>query len=256
MNTIKKRSPDISRLTQESISSNPMEESARFDHIVNLGKRLVEELGLDQSVDTLGRWMAHYVAELIHSAETTKEEDKDEKRAQCANAILELWAHHSTMPRGHRPFQDFEAILRTLESLDPKNAESRYYCSVHNEAAKDQKNAESAAWLGIADGVDHTARLLIRFCLACAARDAADKSMEWVTLAEAASTTDVGYLTIIRVISQEVALTDEEAANDEDRKEIENRLKRLEEFAKLAQNLTDRLRAKLDFTDNDALSSE
>ncbi len=246
----------MSRLTQESIFSNPMEESARFDNILKLGKRFVEELCLDQSVDTLGRWMAHYVAELIHGAETAKEEDKDEKRSQCASAILELWDHHSTMPRGRRPFQDFEAILRALESLDPKNAESRYYWSVRNEAAKEQKNTESAAWLEIADGVDHTARLLIRFCLAGAARDAADKSMEWVTLAEAAGKTDVDYLPIIRVISNEVALTDEEVANDEDRKEIEARIERLENFANLAEKLSDRLRAKLDFADNDTLSSE
>jgi len=51
-------------------------------------------------------------------------------------------------------------------------------------------------------------------------------------------------------------LTDEAIANDEDRKEIENRLKRLREFANLAQILSDRLRAELDFSDNDALSSE
>ncbi|NTU49842.1 MAG: hypothetical protein HGA87_02945 [Desulfobulbaceae bacterium] len=232
-----------------------MEESARFDNILKLGKRLVEELGLDQSVDTLGRWMAHYIAELIHDAETAIEEDQDEKRSQCASAILDLWDHHSTMPRGRRPFQDFEAILRALESLDPKNAESRYYWPVRNEAAKEQMNAETAAWLGIADGVDHTARLLVRYCLACAAQDAADKSMAWVTLAEAAGTTDLGYLPIIRVISNEVALTDEEVANDKDRKELVNRLKRLEEFADLAQNLSDRLRAKLDITDNDTMSS-
>ncbi len=243
----------MSRLTQESIFSNPMEESARFDNIIKLGKRLVEELGLDQSVDTLGRWMTHYVAELIHGAETAKEEDKDEKRSQCASAILELWDHHSTMPRGRRPFQDFEAILRALESLDPKNAESRYYWSVRNEAAKEQKNAESTAWLGIADGVDHTARLLIRYCLACAARDVADKSKEWVALAQAASVTDDVYLSVIRLITHEVELNDEDVVTDENRNVIENRIKKLKEFENLAATLSDHLQAKLDITDNNSV---
>ena len=35
----------------------------RSDSVLALGKKLVDELGLDQSVDTLGRWMAHYIAE-------------------------------------------------------------------------------------------------------------------------------------------------------------------------------------------------
>jgi hypothetical protein len=34
-----------------------------------LGERIVEEFGLGDSADTLGRWMAHRVAELMDRAE-------------------------------------------------------------------------------------------------------------------------------------------------------------------------------------------
>ncbi len=244
------------RLTQESIFSNPMAESAQFDNVLSLGKLLVEELGLDKSVDTLGRWMAHYIAELIRSAESASEEDRYEKRSQCASAIIELWAHHTVMPKESRPFRDFEPILRALDSLDPDKVASRYYESIREKAAKDEKNTESAAWLETADGVDYTARLLIRFCLACAARDVVDKSKEWVVLAEAAGAADDGYRKIVRIVSHEAELTDDEATPDEDRKEIENRIKRLDSFSNLAKLLSGRLKAKLCVIDNESEGTE
>jgi hypothetical protein len=37
--------------------------------LISLGERIVAEFGLDQSTDTLGRWMAHRVAELMERAE-------------------------------------------------------------------------------------------------------------------------------------------------------------------------------------------
>ncbi|NTW15854.1 MAG: hypothetical protein HGA41_00095 [Syntrophaceae bacterium] len=233
-----------------------MEESVRFDNILKLGKRLVEELGLDQSVDTLGRWMAHYIAELIDNAETACEESRYEKSTLCANAILELWKYHSTMPKSSRPFQGFESIIRTLESFDTENTASRYFWLVRKKASKDQKNSESASWLDVADSVDQTARVLIRFCLACAARDAVDKSKEWIALAQAAAVTDDGYLSVIRLITHEVELNDEDLVTDENRNIIEDRIKRLKEFENLAATLSDHLRAKLDLTDNNTLSSE
>jgi len=223
-----------------------MADSAQFDGVLKLGKQLVAELGLDQSADTLGRWMAHYIAELIHSAEIANEKDRDEQRSKCASAILELWNHHTAMPNGKRPFQDYEPILRTLESLDPNSNIPRYFRPAREAAAKQQKNTESATWLDITDGLDYTARLLIRFCLTCAAQDAADKSKEWVALAEAAGTTNDGYLSVIRFVSNEVELSDGGTATNEKRKEIENRIKRLEDFSNLAKILSDRLQAKLD----------
>ena len=47
-----------------------------------LGKKLIDELGLDQSVDTLGRWMAHYIAEKMEDAQAAIGESRDRK---CPN---------------------------------------------------------------------------------------------------------------------------------------------------------------------------
>ena len=51
------------------LSSQQMENSEIQKRIINLGKALVEEIGLDPGVDTLARWMAHYIAEQMEIAE-------------------------------------------------------------------------------------------------------------------------------------------------------------------------------------------
>lgn len=51
-----------SREKQKSTLFTLTEPLKRSESVIALGKRLVEELGMEPGVDTLGRWMAHYVA--------------------------------------------------------------------------------------------------------------------------------------------------------------------------------------------------
>ncbi len=97
--------------TTKSSSSGPTDHSPTQKEVLDLGRALVEELGLDPGVDTLSRWMAHYIAELIEAAETAKGEDRPVKLATCANAILDIWGRHHQLPNGQRPFEDLEPIL-------------------------------------------------------------------------------------------------------------------------------------------------
>ena len=46
-----------------------MELSKPPKDVLELGRHLVRELGFEDGVDTLGRWMSHHVAELIDKAE-------------------------------------------------------------------------------------------------------------------------------------------------------------------------------------------
>ena len=55
----------------------------RSDSVLALGKKIVDELGLDQSADTLGRWMAHYLAEKMKDAEALPPTEPVSKR--CPN---------------------------------------------------------------------------------------------------------------------------------------------------------------------------
>ncbi|WP_443661983.1 hypothetical protein [Clostridium sp.] len=83
--------------------------------IINLGKALVEELGLDTGVDTLARWMAHYIAEQMGIAKDAKETEKVKAERRCFETILMLWQHQSFISNGRRPF-DSQELMDILEN--------------------------------------------------------------------------------------------------------------------------------------------
>ena len=229
---------------QGSSSSDLTVTSIRSDAILELGKKIVDELELDQSVDTLGRWMAHSIAELMLAAEASSAKDRPAKLEMCSDAILALWKHRHELPSGKRPFENLEPIMRTLESLDPDDTTPRYF-RVQRTAAGEERDGETANWLKLADNLDYSARLLIGYCLARAAGAAVDKSKEWVALAEKADA-DVGLERIaVRFISNEKDLSDSTELKDIARKRIEDRLKTLAEFNKMAAALASHLRKQL-----------
>lgn len=62
-------------------------------------------------MDTLGRWMAHRLAELMQTAE------KDEEaKAEATDLILRLWKHRSNWPEGWPPPKT-ESVRRALEPV-------------------------------------------------------------------------------------------------------------------------------------------
>lgn len=89
-------------LLQYYSSLDPMVLSAQYDATLELGKQLVNELGLGQSVDTLGRWMTHYIAELMQDAENSGADDRSAKMHVCSEAIYVLWSHQHELPNGKK----------------------------------------------------------------------------------------------------------------------------------------------------------
>jgi hypothetical protein len=231
--------------TTKSSSSGPTALSTMPKDVLDLGPALVEELGLDPGVDTLSRWMAHYIAELIEAAETAKAEDRPAKLAKCADAILDLWERRHQLPNGKRPFEDLEPILRALESLDPNDDTPRYFRSPRTAANETEQNPETRKWLELADGLDYSAKILIRHCLTQAAKTALDKSKDWVALAKAAGLDDGIDLQVIRIITDESDLLKASDPDDIARRRLEDRIKRLDGFMKVAESLVSDLRRQL-----------
>ncbi|NWN82677.1 MAG: hypothetical protein HLX48_06770 [Halomonas sp.] len=213
--------------------------------VLELGKKLVDNLGLDEGVDTLGRWMAHYIAELILDAESAAPEEKASKQERCSLAILDLWQHRAILPNGTRPFEDFEPIMRSLESLDPCDETPRYFRRTRMMAADAEPDTEVKKWLEIADGIDSTARQLIRHCLARASQTTQENTAEWVALLEAAGLDDDMDVTALRILMSEADLYEGEADEDAEREKIEKQLSRLETFQEVAETLAADLRIKI-----------
>lgn len=217
--------------------------------MLELGKRLTKELGLDQSADTLGRWMAHYIAELIYNAENASPDEQPMTMKACYEAILNLWQHRHALPDGKRPLEELEPLLRAIESLDPEDDTPRCFRSMRAAIDDEEEDGDTKAWLTLVDGIDYSAKVLIRYCLIRAAESALNKSAEWVKLAEAAGADDGVEFPLIRVISSEADILEASNPGEAERRLIEDRINRLEAFAERAMAVASELRQGLDQTE-------
>jgi hypothetical protein len=141
--------------------------------IIQLGKLLVKQLDLEDSVDTLGRWMAHYLAEKIKTAENAKGKLKGSAQEECFHLILELWKHRWEVNREHRPLKDFDRLLELLQKIDPENYDSYYY-----RFAGEQLQKEDNPWLAAAYDIDKAARVCLKYLLSKAAEAAATEESQ------------------------------------------------------------------------------
>jgi hypothetical protein len=99
---------------QPSTSSAGTDGSKQYVEVVKLGMRIVQELGLDDSVDTLGRWIAHRIAELIERSQhlRTKMEREDAKR-ECTDLVLRVWERRKYWPHG-QPLGELSTFIESL----------------------------------------------------------------------------------------------------------------------------------------------
>jgi len=209
-----------------------------------LGQRLVAELGLEDSVDTLGRWMAHYVAELIVASEQAPPTEKTARRKACSDAILELWSHKHELPNGKRPFGDAEWLLRLIQQLDPEDERPRYFRSERENLPK-ALGKQAGKWIALAEGFDSVAKMLVLECLLAADRASVHKAASWLRLAEAAGAQADPPTIAITMLARESGLGVKQLTRTQ-RATLRNRIKQLTAFTEaahlLAAGMTNQLR--------------
>ncbi len=200
-----------------------------------LGEKLVAELKLVESTDTLARWMAHYVAELMMSAEHAPLHKRDEAQHVCARAILELWAQAQAFPAKRTAFESIDRIIETMDSLHPEGGP--YYRNnlwrALDARAKDG-DSEVEELLATALGIDGMARNLIHHVLAHAARAAGRDSAEWLELAQNLDEEDPLTALRIRIARAGVAETE---LNNHRIDQLEKRITQLKHFSAATQAL-------------------
>ena len=200
---------------------------------------------MEPSVDTLGRWMAHYIAELIDAAVNAPPDELAASQKKCFYAILELWGHRAELPDGKRPFEDLEPIIRALESLDPDDKTPRYFRSVRSEMVATDEDPQTLSLLENVSNIDSTARILIGHALSQAAHSATNKSKVWVALAkEAGIDPGVADIAIQFVSSSSVGKTNIDLSKYE-REHLQKRIKQLEVFAEMAAQVSTNLKERL-----------
>ena len=228
--------------------------------IINLGKALVEELGLNPGVDTLARWMAHYIAEQITIAENATGDDKIRAEQHCFETILKLWEHRLSLPNGQRPFEKFEPIFQALERLDPENKQSYYFNNIIGNSSDFDETYKVPAsveqWLDVASGIDRVVQIWLDYVFKQAALCATDEhTIEWlknhVNLHEFDDAS-----TIIRLIPDIFLNSDEVSPKSFQQKKtkmINDRIQDLEAFNDFNQKLLSILRKELeDISEDDS----
>lgn len=97
-----------------------MDGSKPWSTTIALGQKILEELKLDRQMDTLARWMAHYLAEKIEKAELAPEGEVGEAaRRECMELILKLWERRHSWPLS-APLKDISGRLDELLNQKPK----------------------------------------------------------------------------------------------------------------------------------------
>jgi hypothetical protein len=87
---------------------------------LELGKVLVSELKLEDSRDTLAKWLAHHVAELMVATDQEPNPAKKKKAAeQAVETILRIWSQRDHLPGNANPFAPYRNILQILTALIP-----------------------------------------------------------------------------------------------------------------------------------------
>lgn len=209
------------------------------EKVISLGKALVDELGLEPGVDTLSRWLAHYVAEQLAGLESAKGEEKAQAQHRCFETILTLWQHRSSFRNNHRPFKNFEAIFKTLDALNPENRHSFYrFWNQNDEADNPVSDEDAKQWLNMAIGIDQSARVWINYALNQAVQRALDeKAKEWLDKAISIMPDD-DLVVIRRLVLKDDDLEEGEKANQirsDKIKNLEIKLEKLDSFIDLSQ---------------------
>lgn len=166
--------------------------------------------------DTLGRWMAQYIADLITRVEHAPAgPEREELRRECAGEILRLWSHRRTISSDERPMATYEALHRALARLDPKAPPWAFYRRFDAENTPTPEQVASNALLSTALAVESAARDVVRSLIYSAAQVASTKEARWVKLARKLPDDEFSFLkSLDDLMESGVDDNDEEAGAD------------------------------------------
>jgi len=194
-----------------------------------LGKLLVKELGIENSTDTLSRWMAHYVADKILFIESLPAgREKEDAQKECFEIILKLWENRWELPAGKRPLGDYEPILRVLEKIDPEKEAPFFYRQERQIPLSKENDNEINKYLEIIVQIDKVARIWIDFLLQQATSKATDEQTKSI-LENAIEIPHSDDIAAIRILFDDMEDYAQKYKDETFRKRIEE----LEKFAEL-----------------------
>lgn len=159
----------------------PTERSKITKEVLALGEALVEQFKLKPEDDFLGQWIAHYLAEKFTEHKNAEDAARDVLGAELIDTILKFWKHRAVFPRGHAPFENYDAVVRALESFDPDR--ERYFSYAAADEVVDGQKSASRQLIDLAKSLDRGTRALVNFCFTYAAYASGKPPKTWLDAA-------------------------------------------------------------------------
>jgi hypothetical protein len=209
--------------------------------VINLGKAIISELGMGIECDTPARWLVHYIAENIHKSENNQGDAKKIAEKNCIDAIFKLWHHRSELPRGIKPFADFDSAFRGLSKLDDSSQRPYYNQFSQFEVEIDESESEeSKRWVEVAISIDKAAKTLVSESFELAANAAlTEKSKKILRLAPAGSGSDIQIMLDLLYDEEPSELAIKEA------KILKDKIKSIEKLKKICDSFLENLNDEL-----------
>lgn len=149
--------------------------------MLELGKLLAAEL---EQTDTLGRWIAHYLAERMTSLEKKTGSERDTAEAEVAEVVLRLWSLRRQLPSGRLPLAEVDEVEAAIERLAPGRRPWAYFGAFAADTEPSPEETETSTTLKAALLVDRLAGDLVHGLIGRAATLAEEDGAAWTKHAE------------------------------------------------------------------------
>lgn len=173
--------------------------SIPFTDICSFGRKLIDALQLEPT-DTLGRWMAHYLAERLLDAERATGPKKECLEREVFDLVLQLWKHRGSWPGRRRPFQETDDLADRLRTFIDRTR--LWYFSPDTVVA----NQPPGDWIDKARALDHAARDLISWCITRAVAETSQSDASWVDDSVARQLDDGGDVRLAKVLFTDISV--------------------------------------------------
>jgi hypothetical protein len=203
------RMKEVIKIVTTTSGSSPIgqgQDGATAAGVLELGRLLASEL---EHTDTLGRWIAHYLAERMSGLQQKTESERAIAEAEVVDLILRLWALRRQLPGGRLPLAEVDEVEAAIARLAPGRRPWAYFGAFAADTEPSKAATEASTTLKAALLVDRLAGDLVHGLIGRAAALAEGDEAAWVTQAE-----QIGDETLRRVRRVRVDHDDSEDATE------------------------------------------
>jgi hypothetical protein len=148
------------------------------EEILRLGKKLITELELVYTGNTLARWMVHYLAELMHNIEACESKiEKAKLKKECCSIILEIWEKRERTPI-EKPIEKLKPIVDVLSLLKKNEHPFIGHSFLANNRNLKDKHSSWFEFLRIVKS--NSERIYSKSLISMVSDEVLEKDKEWI----------------------------------------------------------------------------